>query len=508
MKYPLTLLVLCCTPLLCQAQNLLTTTAVASPTPTTVAPAFSAAKGTGTLAIDMTNLLVGPNHKFLNKTGGSGTSSLSAAQRLGKRGTVVAIASGLNYWSEAQQAYLPSVPEFRFDPTNRVFVADRVQHRARLEQNLYAQGSVTLTMPDGIVLRSTPVAIALKEPGGQFAVVAALTNCTGLLLQSNRSSHIVYQNAFRGSGVSADIWYTLKRGSFSQDIVFTGRFDPADFGFSTNCIIQVLTEFFDAPAPEIANASDTSDLADQRIKFGHLKFEKGFAFTTRTAANTNGSVAPVSKKYTNIENRTFLIKSVKFAPLASALKSLPAQAGVSNSRSAGYASIPRIPSTQTVMVESDAPTFAEVPSESGVVIDYQITLSSGDALTLYGDTTYYVPEPISVTGLNIESATVVKYSKSGSTSLGPSISVETYAYYMSCDTGYSPAIFTAVDDDSHGESLAGYAGDYTGTIEPMSYGMPALRIGVWGAGSFGLTNCQFFYLKDAVDIYIPWNTTH
>ena len=246
------------------------------------------------------------------------------------------------------------------------------------------------------------------------------------------------------------------------------------------------------------------DLVDRRIRFGQLKFEKGFAFTTRTAENTNGTGAPVSKQYTNIDNRKFLIESVKYAPLSSALHSLPAQAGVSNSRSAGYASIPRIPSAQTAVVEpDDAPTFAQVPSESGVVIDYRVTPSGDSYLTLYGDTTYYVPEPISVTGLSIEAGAVVKYAKVASTSLGPSISVETYPYYMSCDTtAYNPAIFTAVDDDSHGESMYGYAGDYTGIIGSGDYyGMPALRIGVYGGGSFGLTNCQFLYLADAVDIY-------
>src|SRR5512135_2154311 len=99
------------------------------------------AKGSGNLAIDMTNLLVGPHHKFLTRSGSTAANGLSAAERLGTKGTVVAIASGLNYWDETQQAYLPSVPEFTLDEANQVFVADRVQHKARVAQNLYTEGA-------------------------------------------------------------------------------------------------------------------------------------------------------------------------------------------------------------------------------------------------------------------------------------------------------------------------------------------------------------------------------
>ena len=130
---------------------------------------------------------------------------------------VIELATGMNYWSEDAKQWLPSVPSFQV--TEDAFVADKVQHRVRLLADLNAAGAVTTATPDGVTLRSTPVAIVLYDAAsGNSLVVGAITNCSGVLVGSNQ---VVYANAF--CGVSADIVYSIARGSFDQDVVLTGQ---------------------------------------------------------------------------------------------------------------------------------------------------------------------------------------------------------------------------------------------------------------------------------------------
>jgi hypothetical protein len=104
-------------------------------------------------------------------------------------------------------------------------------------------------MPDGIVLHSTPVGIGLYDAAsGQSAILAGITDCSGVLVSSNQ---VVYENAFNENGVQADVVYTIAQGSFRQDIVFRSRLNPADYDFPTNTTrIQIFTEFYGAPQPD------------------------------------------------------------------------------------------------------------------------------------------------------------------------------------------------------------------------------------------------------------------
>src|ERR1043166_5595052 len=156
---------------------------------------------------------------------------------------VVEIATGMNYWDGRQ--WSPS--DASFELADDGFVANRVQHRTRLSADLNVVGAVTTTLRDGTTLRSTPVAIALYDPNdGRFAVISDFTNSVGMLTAGNR---VIYPDAFRG-GVCADVIYTLKQGSFEQDVVITGRLNPVEYGFPTNSQIQIITEFYDPPQPE------------------------------------------------------------------------------------------------------------------------------------------------------------------------------------------------------------------------------------------------------------------
>ena len=239
--------------------------------------------------------------------------SASATPGPQERG-VVEIATGMNYWDGQQ--WSPS--DASFELTDDSFVANRVQHRTRLSADLNVVGAVTTTLRDGTTLRSTPVAIALYDPNdGRFAVISDFTNSVGVLVASNR---VVYPDAFRG-GVCADVIYTLKQGSFEQDVVITGRLNPVDYGFPTNSQIQVITEFYDPPQPEkmrrpvyveqkesVRRGKVSPDLMDEVLGFGELVIGTGRAFTPPTATHTNGTQTVVAKEFMTIQGRTFLIR--------------------------------------------------------------------------------------------------------------------------------------------------------------------------------------------------------
>ena len=70
---------------------------------------------------------------------------------------------------------------------------------------------------------------------------------------------------------------------------------------------------------------------------------------------------------------------------------------------------------------------------------------------------------------------------------------------LTCSTSpYRPSLFTAVDDDSVGDSLNGYPGsDYTGSINPNYYAKPALKL--YFPTTATVSCLQFRYARDAIE---------
>ena len=244
---------------------------------------------------------------------------------------VTELAGGLNYWDSGTTNWTPSVASFEI--VSNAFVARHVQHQVRLEPDLSVAGAVRLSTPDGIPIESTPVAIVLYDAAsGNSLVIGAITNCQGVLMSSNR---VGYANAF--CGVCADVIYTLNRGSFHQDVVLTGKVDPAKYGFPTNTTrIQILTELYDVPEHKtiqrplaiernqtIRQRMATPDLIDQELHFGSLVFGLGHAYAAQAPSNTNGSSAVVAKELATSEGRTFLVESVLYSSIAQGLAALP-----------------------------------------------------------------------------------------------------------------------------------------------------------------------------------------
>ncbi|HTE89815.1 MAG TPA: hypothetical protein VK639_12710, partial [Terriglobales bacterium] len=424
---------------------------------------------------------IGPDQKIwaraLTNTSSSGAQSTSLPGR-GKH-RVIEIATGMNYWDG--QNWVPSDPSF--DVTPDAFVAQRTQHKVRLEAgNLNQIGAVTVTTPDGIVLRSTPVGIGLYDAAtGDSAVIAAVADSAGILVSSNE---VLYPDAFNANGVRADIIYKIQNHSFGQYVVFRERLNPADYGFPIETTrIQIFTEFYRAPQPDrivrpirvepdkkIRDRMVSPDLVDEILGWGELAIATGQARMTTADSSDGAAAAAIVKQFTNLLGRSFLIESVDYNSIDRELAALPENAGktafaqpnhgIKKARR-GYAKIPSPrPVEQANAAEkprakrmASALNFEKRP---GVALDYLAEISGNitQAKTFQGDTTYVLTAPVTCSStVTIEGGAVFKYSSSSTTSylkLSNTLTCKTSSYH--------PAIFTAVDDDSVGDAAPGSTG--------------------------------------------------
>lgn len=465
---------------------------------------------------------VGPHHRVLARQQVQGKS-------LGDSPGVVELATGLNYWDGQQWA--PSEAVFEESPQGG-FVARKVQHPVSLPNDLNVAGAVEITTPDKISLSSTPVGIALfDEVSGQFEVIAAITNCSGVQVSSNQ---IVYADAFAGSGIDADIVYTITPSSFEQDIVFRSPLDPVDFGYTReNTRVQILSEFFGStvpdrerfpihvePNPAIRQKKACPDLMDETLNFGELTLGSGNAFAL-SGMREKGRKVAVVKEFKKIDNRSFLVESVQFPELQDELLALPqdgsndhAMVGRKSKRT--YASIPKAGTSLHASVKKPgAQRTAQLAlgKRAGVVVDYRATLNSGST-ALQANTTYLVSGSVTCPYLSVEGGSVVKYMVGASivlTSSGSSGSGTAPGYLVCKTANYSPAVFTCIDDDSVGESMNGYTGAYTGVINPSGYADPAISI---STNNLTVSNCFFRHAKTALlstanlSIFLNWHVNH
>ncbi|MCL4179246.1 MAG: hypothetical protein KJ072_16075 [Verrucomicrobia bacterium] len=431
---------------------------------------------------------------------------------------IVEIESGMHFWDGQQ--WTPSDARFDISPEGDAFVADRVQHRTRLAANINEPGAVTVSLPDGTVLRSTPVAIGLfNAVSGESVILAGIQDCVGTLVSDNQ---VVYEDAFNVNGVSADIVYTIEKGSFAQDIVITGRLDPMDYGFSTNgARLQLYTELYDPPEPERVrqpirveldkrrrDRMVSPDLVDEMLGFGEFVIATGRAVVAGTPRASGESAAPVVKELVHREGRTFLLESVEFASVETELKSLPDRwVGALDRKGAWletrYAAIPA-PSAldQAQLMASivrDSSVAAGAYKPAGLAIDYFATLGGtiSGVKTFEGDTTFFVSGPVFCSGtVYFEGGAVFKYPNS----IGGNNPTTAYIRLDSsviCKTSSSrPAIFTAGDDWHIGESLLNIWTGHTGSTEDKHYANPA--IWMFYNSSFSMANMRFSHCQEAI----------
>lgn len=449
-----------------------------------------------------------------------GRTNTASASRIGGTGRIIEMASGMNYFDG--QVWRPSEPSFaQAQDATGAFVADHVQHRIRLESDLSApNGVLTLAMPDGVVLHITPLAIGLFDAAsGRAAIVATVTNSAAVLLASNE---VLYPAGLAGAGVCADILEHLERGSFAQDVVFTGKFDVSAYGFpEATTRIQLISELISSRIPDrtrhpirvelnqsLRQTMATPDFLDDTLGFGVGVMGPGFVSQGERRLPGPGT-APVGKELRVIDGRTLLFETVEWGSVKSWLRSLPdcQPAGGSpatgqyfKQATKGYASIPKRATLQARTVSQHPPgdlARLRARQATGVTLDWVLTLSGNGPTVFQSDVTYFISGPVYCGSVTIEPA-VFKYPTFDGSS-GAFIQVQGDVNLTT--RSYAPATFTAGDDDTLGETLGpgsgwiwtGYTGDTTG----KSYAAPAL----WLAGyqqTLSLSNVRFFYAQQAV----------
>jgi hypothetical protein len=434
--------------------------------------------------------------------------------------SVTEIATGLNYWDGQQ--WTPSDSSFQVSADGTAFVADKIQDPTRLAANLNIQGAVTVTTPDNVTLRSTPIAIGLYDAAsGKSVIVATLTNTTGVLVDPQ---DVVYDRAFVGGGFAASVVYSLPdTGSFHQDVVFVGfdkDFNPSNWGFAANSAnslqIQIFTEFYDPPQaqmltnpiyveqdPALRASMDSPDLTDYTLDFGHYVFGHGRAYTTATNASPSAGLT-VLKDFVTSDGRTFLVESIPYRWLARELQALPPVAkrtsslkrppGARKARVAA-ASVPPLRDLNPAMPEKIIPVknvALAATKPRGVIVDYVVTVSSVNEPKLYtADTTYFVSGAVTESSAVTMESAVFKFPTNN---VGY---IDVTSTLTLASTNFRPAIFTAADDNTAGTTLNTtiYSG-YTGNPGTNRYGYAALYLDT--TANLTLNNLRFCYQNCAI----------
>lgn len=470
---------------------------------------------------------IGPDRKVWISSWTNTTSQRTPATERGRRGAarIEQIATGMNYWNG--ESWVPSEPCFEISGNS--FVAERMQQKVRIEaNNLNVAGAVTLVTPDGIILRSTPVAIGLYDAAsGESVILAGVRDCQGILVSSNA---VLFQHAFSDNGVSADVLYTVEKGSFEQDIIFRKPLNVTSYEFPEKTTrIQIFSEFYGTPEPEktvrpIRVEKDratrermvTPDLVDHTIGFGQFVIATGRARRAGANVTSSEAAAPIVKEFRVLQGRNFLIESVEYASVRSELASLgssPTKTELAQlSRIRGTVGEKVLPSARSIEQaktwQRTIPLIAQASdiNQPGLLLDYVGTIGGtmSSTITFRGDTTYFVEAPVYCNGsVSLEGGAIFKFPNS--TGNNPTTAYIKVSSALVCKTGaYRPAIFTAGDDDSVGESLWEVWDGYTGNTLDQSnqqqkyYGNPALWL--YYGSTPTLENLRFSYCQEALRI--------
>jgi len=187
----------------------------------------------------------------------------------------------------------------------------------------------------------------------------------------------------------------------------------------------------------------------------------------------------VGKSWQEISGLQFLVESVPLSEARPFLETLQAGMAREKNRQIARHSVARRSDfvaldamrskTRSKEVASIRP--GKLTGEPGWLLDYQIIISSQTNYTFKGDTTYYISADVYLYGATtIEGGTVIKYTNSA-----PKLMC--YNGPVSCLTSdYRPAVLTAKDDDTVGETIAGSTGTPSGAYAQwalQSYNSPS-----------------------------------
>ncbi len=377
------------------------------------------------------------------------------------------LATGLNYRRNGQ--WVESKARIDLLPDGRA-AATQGQHPTYFPADIY-QGVIETVTAEGRHLTSRPLGVSYGD-GTNTVLIGELKDSVGQLVGANQ---VLYPDAF--TGIKADLRYTYTLAGIEQDIILREQPPAPDaLGLSAaTARLQMLTEFLGTNEPVAAErfADRQHGLTDHELAFGTLRLIQGRAFSlTENSPGTGPEPgvedAPVFKSWQHQAGRSYLVEELPWSEIRGALGRLPAPAMPA---ALTRRTDPVLGKLAAGRLLPDAPKLGgggqgvriargDAPAEPGYVLDYfAISYTyQPNGFTFRGDTTYFLSNAyFADSGVDvIEGGTVIKFDNNTANInlLGPSVS---------CQTGpYRPAILTAKDDDSVGETISGSTGNPTG----------------------------------------------
>jgi hypothetical protein len=413
--------------------------------------------------------------------------------------TYTVLETGMNYYSEDERAWKPS--EEVIEILNGVGVARRGQQKVIFSANLNTEGSIDLLTPDGTRLRASVLALTYFDAmTGAQVTLGAAKDSTGKLIAPNQ---IIYQDAF--DNIKADVLYTWKKSGLEQDVILRERVPaPELLGLTAaSTRLQVMTEFFDAPAPQTRQQVLRSlpdpriralmvepDFLDEELSFGGMQLQQGRAFYLENALGKrperHEDTVIVGKQWLQQDARTILLESVEFTSIQPFIKNLPdlgrRQAWLDQKeKNKKYLAAlgPRRIQARTLPGKLQASTQekkeifmadAGVENNPGFVLDYE-TISSQSNFTFRGDTTYYIDGSVYLSGTTtLEGGAVIKHRpRATSSENDPRLFIQ--GPFVCNTSAYRPAIITAKDDNTVGSTISGSDGDPSNPNKFAYYGI-------------------------------------
>ena len=377
-------------------------------------------------------------------------------------------------------------------------VAQNTRHQVSFASTVGAiTGTIHLQTPDGKQLDSSPLCISYYDTAShQSVTIAELKPNTQAVLFP--PDILVYQDCF--TDFKADLEYRNRLSGFEQNLVFQEQPPaPSEFGLSNaTTVIQLLTEFYDPPAASKHSIVKDGMSDDAIIDFGEMKIVRGKSFM---AGDKTKSVV-VSKQWTTLSGRDFLIEQIPYTAIKSFLDTLPVhqQAGtVSGDGVRHIASAERVLPRRTMVtpfIQDDVEVAAAPRANEGFVLDYELVGMSSD-ITFKGDTTYYVSDAAYLGGTNIlEGGAVIKFDPDNYSQL-------LILDELKCETSaYRPVFFTSRDDNSVGEIIPGSTGNPT-----TNYFYPGLGFANFDHVESKLEYCRFRFSGSPLE-YDNWPTVN
>lgn len=406
----------------------------------------------------------GPHH---NRVETYQTVVNGSGRREVRTNSYVELATGINRAEGG--AWVPAEAVIEVTPEGAV--AKNGAHQASFGINANRAGFLEVVTPEGRRLKSHVLGLFYFETTtGKSAQVTGLKDSAGALHPPNV---VVYADAFKD--LKADLRYTYKLHGFEQDVILRERPpSPADFGFDPDeTELVVLTEFVGAPEPvrtgrvlkrKIRQGQEVDGLGDETLDFGGMQMGPGKAFQlgeqNRPGLGRGEGTIPVGKRWLIKDGRTFLLESVEYPDLKPHLPQLPLRPEAGLRRPVGPLNemLAIFAAPSGTGLNKSPMQMASLPlSGPGLVMDYDLVTSTAN-FTFKGDTTYYITSAVFLSGTTtLEGGAVVKYTNSSAV---PYLQVDGT---LNCKTSpFRPAVFTAKDDNSVGETITGSSGTPSG----------------------------------------------